>query len=396
MNILDGELQSVVLALALRFGAALLIVLVGRWLAKMAKRWMAKVLAKTTLTESLADVTVKFTYYSVLGAAALTALSVLGVPTTALVAFIGVVIVILGIALQESLGNFAATVIFLLFEPYRVGDLIETGRVVGTVHEIQIFDTVIHCADRKVVVLPNGKIQAEGVTNYSKQPILRVDIEIGISYRDDIQSAKRIALEVVCENALVLEDPPPQIIVLELGDSSVKLGIARSPEARNIGIYSGSCQSNSRLAFSARASPSPTHSARSISCQSSRLDGLALHNDSPASGHQIACWRRDRRDTPGAEDKPPPLRCIQCGFGLVAHAFRRAAHHRLPLAQSAAQNLVRLQTCVCQCGRGLPVVPVHHLCWIVGDQVKHDIGAMKVKHVEPHVTGSVEYLQVMR
>ncbi len=219
------SLQSNLLGVALHLGGALLIMLIGRWLAAKARDWVQKLLLKTTLTESLSELTIRATYYGILFGAALTALSVLGVPTASLVAAIGIIVVILGIALQESIGNFAATVTFLLFTPFEVGDLIETGGTVGTVQEIQVFNTVLLKADRKVVVLPNSKVQADGITNYSKEPVLRIDLEIGISYDDDIAAARRVARETVTADPRVLADPAPQIVVLELDDSSVNLGI---------------------------------------------------------------------------------------------------------------------------------------------------------------------------
>ena len=118
------NLQTDFLNLALHLGGALLIMLIGRWLAVKARDWVQKLLLKTTLTESLSELTIRATYYGILFGAALTALSVLGVPTASLVAAIGIIVVILGIALQESISNFAATVTFLLFTPFEVGDLI--------------------------------------------------------------------------------------------------------------------------------------------------------------------------------------------------------------------------------------------------------------------------------
>lgn len=219
------NLQTDLLNLALHLGGALLIMLIGRWLAVKARDWVQKLLLKTTLTESLSELTIRATYYGILFGAALTALSVLGVPTASLVAAIGIIVVILGIALQESISNFAATVTFLLFTPFEVGDLIETGGTLGTVQEIQVLNTVLLKADRKVVVLPNSKVQADGITNYSKEPVLRIDLEVGISYDADIAEAKRVAMQTITTDSRVLTEPAPQIIVLELDDSSVNLGI---------------------------------------------------------------------------------------------------------------------------------------------------------------------------
>ncbi len=220
-----GDAQSILLTLLLRLGAAILILIAGRWLARRACRWAYPLIAKTTLTDSLKELAVKALYFGILFAAFLFALTVLGVPTTSVVTSVGIVAVILGIALQESIGNFAATVIFLLFEPFEVGDVIETGGVSGKVVEIQLFSTVIHKGNQTVAVLPNSRIQSDGVVNFSKLPELRIDLEIGIGYDDDIAKARAVALDILQQDPRVLKDPVPQIVVLGLDDSSVKLGI---------------------------------------------------------------------------------------------------------------------------------------------------------------------------
>lgn len=217
--------QSLLLTFVIRMGSAFLILFAGRWLAGRTRDWGHALLVKTGLTQSLQEVATKFLYYSIWGASLLIALTVIGVPTASLVAFIGIALVILGIALQESIGNFAATIIFLLFEPFQVGDFIETGGVAGTVQEIQVFNTVLHKLDRTVAILPNGKIQSDGLLNYSKLPEIRVDLQVGISYATDIPHARQVILDVLRQDPRVLDSPAPEIVVLGFGDSSVNLGI---------------------------------------------------------------------------------------------------------------------------------------------------------------------------
>ena len=232
MGSLDN-MKSELLTIILHLGAAIAILIVGRWLARVSRRWMRKILVKTTLTPTLIDLSLKITYYGVLGMAILLAMSAIGIQTTTLIAAVGIVVLVLGIALQASIANFAATVIFLLFEPFSVGDVVETGGVTGTVNELQIFNTVLYKFDGKVVTLPNAKIQSDGVTNYSKLPNLRVDLEIGISYQDDLAKAKQTAHDIVTADPRVLPDPPVQIVVLELDESSVNLGIRPFVEGKD-------------------------------------------------------------------------------------------------------------------------------------------------------------------
>jgi len=199
--------------------------LLGRWLARRVRPTLRKALLHTDLTASLIHLVDTAVYYLILLTALLLALSFVGVPATTLLTIVGVVVVILGIALQNSLSNFAATVIFLLFKPFEVGDLIETGTVMGRVQEIQLFNTVLLSANNQVHTLPNSKIQNEGVTNYSTSDTLRVDLVFGISYSDDVEKAKQVMAEVLAADGRVLPDPAPLIFVENLGESSVDVAV---------------------------------------------------------------------------------------------------------------------------------------------------------------------------
>ena len=237
MELPEDFVRVTVIPILLRVLAAFVVLIVGRWLAGRTRSALAHTLAKTDLTESMVTLLTVLTYYSILILGVLAALAVLGVPVTTLVAGAGVILIILGIALQQSLGNLAATVIFFLFKPFEVGDIIETSGKMGVVKEIQVFSTVLLTFDSKVVILPNGKIQGNGVTNYSKMGILRADMTFGISYEDDIARAKGILEELVSADERILAEPGPQIAVLELGDSSVNIGVrpfAKTEDAWNV------------------------------------------------------------------------------------------------------------------------------------------------------------------
>jgi small conductance mechanosensitive channel len=152
-------------------------------------------------------------YYVILALAGLLALAALGVPVTALAAALGIVIVVLAIALQQSLGNLAATVIILLFKPFNVGDVIEAGGKLGVVHEIQMLSTVLSSPDGKTHVLPNAVIQGGGVTNYSTSGMLRLDLAFRISYGSDIDRAKRVMADLLAADERVLPEPPARVFV---------------------------------------------------------------------------------------------------------------------------------------------------------------------------------------
>lgn len=215
------EIDFVSIALHLLLAFAVLIF--GRFLAGATRRLLLRSLQKTALTESLNILITTLSYYAVLILTVLLALAILGVPLSILAGAAGLVIIVLAIALQTSLGNLAAAIIFLLFKPFEVGDLIETAGVLGSVQEIQMFNTVIVSPDRKTHILPNGKIQGAGLANYSKTGSMRVDLTFGISYDSDVDKARQIIAAILSEHESVLADPPPQVFLQKLADSSMDI-----------------------------------------------------------------------------------------------------------------------------------------------------------------------------
>lgn len=222
----EGFLQSL-LPYVFRLAAAGFTVWIGRWLAKRARSLLQLWLAKTELTPSLVTLFSTVTYVTIIIVAILTALALIGVPLDALLASAGIIIIVLGVALRESLANFAATVIFLLFPAYKIGDVIETCSVMGEVTEILLFQTVITTFDKRIVTLANAQIQSNGVTNRSRIGILRADVNVGIRYEDDLPRAKHILEQLLAEDHRVLAAPAPAVLVTDFVSSGIILS-ARS------------------------------------------------------------------------------------------------------------------------------------------------------------------------
>lgn len=219
----EETLKTIVLPIALRILLAVLVWLVGRWLAKRSRGWLNDSLQKTGLTESFITLITTVSYFGVLILAGLLALAALGVPITALATIVGVVVVVLAIALQQSLANLGAAVIILLFKPFKLGDVIETGGAFGVVHEIQMLSTVLDSPDGKTHIIPNAKIQGGGLTNYSTKGKLRLDLSFQISYDSDLEKAKKVLANLLASDDRVLADPPAQVFVQRLADSGVEL-----------------------------------------------------------------------------------------------------------------------------------------------------------------------------
>ncbi|SFW18670.1 small conductance mechanosensitive channel [Pseudomonas sp. NFACC19-2] len=150
--------------------------------------------------------------------------SMIGVETTSFIAMIGAAGLAIGLALQGSLANFAGGVLIMLFRPFRAGDWIEAQGVSGSVDSIQIFHTTLKTADNKVVIVPNGALSNGHITNYSREPRRRADINLGIDYSSDIKKAREVLLEIA-QDPRVHVEPAPVVFVTGLGDSAVNLSL---------------------------------------------------------------------------------------------------------------------------------------------------------------------------
>jgi small conductance mechanosensitive channel len=173
--------QYQLLQIALKVGAAILVFLFGRWLARRVRRMLTVTLAKTTLSPSMARLLLLAAYYGILLVAAILALALIGFPIEVLLTASLIIVVILGIALQQSISNLAATIVFMLFQPFRLGELIDANGVLGAVKEIQLFSTVLVTGDNKEITVPNAKVQGNNLVNYTRLGRLRVDFVFGVS-----------------------------------------------------------------------------------------------------------------------------------------------------------------------------------------------------------------------
>ncbi|RME74250.1 MAG: mechanosensitive ion channel family protein [Chloroflexi bacterium] len=220
-NLLTGW----IVGYGLRIVTALLILVIGWWLAGLAARVLRRGLQRAEIDPGVVSFTGHLVYWAVILFAGLAALSRLGIETTSIIAVLGAAGLAVGLALQGALSNFAAGVLILIFRPYRVGDLVEVAGATGVVSEIQIFNTVLVTPDNVTIIVPNTQATGGKIVNYSARGIRRVDMVFGIGYDDDIQKARQILLDILTSHPKVLEDPAPTVAVMELADSSVNFAV---------------------------------------------------------------------------------------------------------------------------------------------------------------------------
>ncbi len=205
--------------------AALGVFIIGRWIVKYLGKLASSVMEKRNVDPTLTRFVANMIYVALLVFVILAALGMLGVQTTSFIAVIGAAGLAVGLALQGSLSNFAAGVLMIIFRPFKVGDFIEGAGVAGVVEEIQIFTTQLATPDNKTIIIPNAKLTADNIINYSTKGTRRADMVFGIGYDADIDRARDIISDILSNDPRVLNDPPLQVAVSQLADSSVNFAV---------------------------------------------------------------------------------------------------------------------------------------------------------------------------
>ena len=200
--------------------------MVGKWLAKGISQLLSKAVLASTKDEMLQSFVRSISYFLLLLIVVIASLSQLGINTSSLVALIGAAGLAIGLSLQNSLQNFAAGVMLLIFKPFKKGDFIETSGISGTVTQMGLVVLELRTGDNKTVLVPNSNVFSSTITNYSANETRRVDFIFDISYDDDIAQAKEIIREILEKDDRVLKEPKPVIAVSTLASSSVQI-IAR-------------------------------------------------------------------------------------------------------------------------------------------------------------------------
>ena len=223
------ELWPQAQALALTYGVqiiqAVVIFVVGRWIAKALRNVADRLMKRANMDDMLRKFLRNIVYAVLLTFVIIAAIGALGVQTASLVAVIGAAGLAVGLALQGSLSNFAAGVLMIIFRPYKIGDLVNLAGTEGFVEEVEIFTTVLRTPDKTKIIIPNGQVMAEQIINYTEAEDRRMDLVVGIGYEDDIDKAREVILNAIRASEYVLENPEPKVTVAELGDSSVNLAV---------------------------------------------------------------------------------------------------------------------------------------------------------------------------
>lgn len=207
-------------------GTALIVLVVGIIATKISIRIFNKCLARAAVDAAAIGFLSSILKILLYILTIIITLSILNIPMTSIIAVLSAAGLAIGLALQNSLSNLAGGFIILFSKPFKSGDYVETNSAAGTVESINILYTKIITNDNKSVYIPNGMVAESQIINYSEQNKRRVDFEFGISYSDDLESAKKIILELAAENNLVLNEPETPFVRLgKQADDSLQIDV---------------------------------------------------------------------------------------------------------------------------------------------------------------------------
>lgn len=225
-SFIPDNIVEIAIGYSISFVFALLIFFIGKWISKSVVKILGKALRKVGgVDETLVKFLENIVYYALLTVVIIAALNKLGIATTSFLAILGAAGLAVGLALKDSLGNFASGVMIVLFKPFKDGDSVVAAGVSGTVTEVTIFNTVFLTADNQKIIVPNSSITSGSITNVNANNTRRVDIVVAISYEDSIKNAKDVLTNIINSNPKVLKDKGFGISVTDLAETSVKLGV---------------------------------------------------------------------------------------------------------------------------------------------------------------------------
>ncbi|MTC33698.1 small-conductance mechanosensitive channel MscS [Providencia alcalifaciens] len=213
--------QDLLVQYVVNIVSALVILIVGLMIAKWISRGLNRVMTMRGIDSTVSEFLSAIARYTIVAFTLIAVLGKIGVQTASVIAVMGAAGLAVGLALQNSLGNFAAGVLLVVFRPLKAGEFVKIGAIDGTVQSVQIFSTTLKTADDRIVVIPNGKIIGDSIINVTREPLRRQDIMVGVAYNSDIDMVKKVLGDIVAADKRILHDKGVTIRLNEMAPSSL-------------------------------------------------------------------------------------------------------------------------------------------------------------------------------
>lgn len=229
--------QALLLSYAVNIVAALVIIIVGMIVARIVSGALNRLMVSRQIDATVADFLSALVRYGIIAFTLIAALGRVGVQTASVIAVLGAAGLAIGLALQGSLSNLAAGVLLVTFRPFRAGEYVDLGGIAGTVLQVQIFSTTLRTVDGRIVVVPNGKIIAGNIINFSREPVRRNEFIIGVAYDSDIDKVKQLLTAIIESDERILKDRERTVRLNELGPSSINFVVrvwSKSGDLQNV------------------------------------------------------------------------------------------------------------------------------------------------------------------
>lgn len=229
--------QALLLSYAVNIVAAIAIIIVGMIVARVVSNALNRVMRARQIDATVADFLSALVRYGIIAFTLIAALGRVGVQTASVIAVLGAAGLAIGLALQGSLSNLAAGVLLVTFRPFRSGEYVDLGGIAGTVLQVQIFSTTLRTVDGRIVVVPNGKIIAGNIINFSREPVRRNELVVSVAYDSDIDQVKALLTSIIESDERIIKDRERTVRLNELGASSINFVVriwSKSGDLQNV------------------------------------------------------------------------------------------------------------------------------------------------------------------
>ena len=236
----------------MKFIAAILIYLIGKWVARLITKMLRKLMTRSRVDSSLVSFVGNIVYVVLLLFVIIAAIGKLGVQTTSFIALIGAAGLAVGMALQGSLSNFAAGVMLILFKPFKVGETITGAGMTGKVLDIGVFHSIIVTSDNRKIIVPNAKLSGDSITNFSALPTRRIELSIAVPGTTNLSVVRELLLDILQSEEKVLKEPAPAVVLTAADAAAITFGLYAHVKNEEMGSVQTALVEKAKLALTAK------------------------------------------------------------------------------------------------------------------------------------------------